>query len=72
MDFGLDQLNALAAEEAEIEFLKCCGSKAWATRMSAVRPFVNGAELLVKADHIWWSLAGADWLEAFRSHPKIG
>ena len=40
--------------------------------MSAARPFVNGAELFVKADHIWWSLAGADWLEAFRSHPKIG
>ena len=36
------------------------------------RPFGNVAELLSKADHIWWSLESDDWLAAFRSHPKIG
>ena len=24
------------------------------------------------ADRVWWSLTPDDWLEAFRSHPKIG
>ena len=36
------------------------------------RPFVDLAELLSKADRIWWSLESDDWLAAFRSHPKIG
>lgn len=72
MDFGLEQLNKLTAEETEVEFLKCCGSKTWATRMTAARPFATGRELDGEADSIWWALPPADWLEAFRSHPKIG
>jgi OHCU decarboxylase len=36
------------------------------------RPFVDVADLLSKADGIWWSLESDDWLAAFRSHPKIG
>lgn len=40
--------------------------------MSAARPFAAVDDLLTKADEIWWSLSEADWLEAFRAHPKIG
>lgn len=40
--------------------------------MSAERPFSNPDELSNAADRIWWSLGSPDWLEAFRSHPKIG
>ena len=40
--------------------------------MTAQLPFASTSELLDKADNIWWSLDPADWLEAFRSHPKIG
>jgi OHCU decarboxylase len=69
---GLDRLNSLPAQEAELEFLKCCGSKNWALRMSDQRPFGDVTELLSKADDNWRSLAAEDWLEAFRSHPKIG
>jgi OHCU decarboxylase len=36
------------------------------------RPFEDIDELLGEADAIWWSLEPTDWLEAFRSHPKIG
>ena len=36
------------------------------------RPFVDVSELLSKADDSWRSLGAQDWLEAFRSHPKIG
>jgi OHCU decarboxylase len=69
---GLEHLNSLPGSEAEAEFLKCCGSRNWARQMAAQRPFASTGELLDKADSIWWSLDPTDWLEAFRSHPKIG
>ncbi len=69
---GLERLNSLPRSVAEQEFLKCCGSTSWVERMIAQRPFVNLDELLSKADDNWRSLAPADWLEAFLSHPKIG
>ncbi|MCU1265986.1 MAG: Allantoicase [Acidobacteria bacterium] len=69
---ALDRLNGLPPPAAELEFLKCCGSTNWARRMVEQRPFVDLPDLLNKADQNWNSLAAADWLEAFRSHPKIG
>lgn len=72
MEPGLDRLNSLAANEAEEEFGKCCGSTNWARRMAAERPFANSNQLVTIADRIWWSLEPDDWLEAFASHPKIG
>ncbi len=36
------------------------------------RPYSTLEDLLARADRIWSSLSSADWLEAFRSHPKIG
>jgi OHCU decarboxylase len=65
-------LNSLNESEAAIEFLKCCGSQQWAKKMSAGRPFASVSELCVKAVDVWWELSKDDWLEAFRSHPKIG
>ena len=69
---GFERLNSLPANEAEIEFLKCCGSGNWARRMVQQRPFGSVQEITETADHIWWELEPHDWLEAFRSHPKIG
>jgi OHCU decarboxylase len=69
---NLQQLNTLSEVEAEAEFLKCCGSQSWARLMVASRPFKNVDELTAKAGVIWWALDQDDWLEAFRSHPKIG
>jgi len=68
----LASLNSLAANEAESELLKCCGSRRWAERMIAKRSFENVADLIAKADRVWWSLEQGDWREAFLSHPKIG
>jgi OHCU decarboxylase len=65
-------LNALPSNEAEYEFLKCCGSREWASQITAARPFKSVDDLIVKADQVWWSLEPNDWLEAFHSHPKIG
>lgn len=65
-------LNELAAEEARKELLKCCGAARWAGAVEQSRPYPDLEELLARANEIWWSLTESDWLEAFRSHPKIG
>lgn len=69
---GLERLNALPPEEAERELRTCCGAREWARRMAASRPFASVDALMERADALWWSLDGADWLEAFRGHPRIG
>ncbi|HJT66949.1 MAG TPA: 2-oxo-4-hydroxy-4-carboxy-5-ureidoimidazoline decarboxylase [Pyrinomonadaceae bacterium] len=68
----LDWLNALPAEAARAELLKCCGSTSWAKTLAERRPFPTLDQLLAQADEVWWALDQSDWLEAFRSHPKIG
>ncbi|HEU4869509.1 MAG TPA: 2-oxo-4-hydroxy-4-carboxy-5-ureidoimidazoline decarboxylase [Pyrinomonadaceae bacterium] len=65
-------LNSLSADEAAREFLQCCGSKRWARQMADARPYGNLADVVTRANEIWQSLDRDDWLEAFRSHPKIG
>lgn len=69
---ALNLFNALPSQEAQNELLKCCGSKRWAQQMELRRPFAAVEELIQSAEKIWWSLDSDDWLEAFRSHPKIG
>lgn len=69
---ALDRLNALPAEDAGRELLTCCGSRAWARQVAEARPFRDTAELFERADAVWWALAESEWLEAFRSHPRIG
>lgn len=65
-------LNSLSAEDAAKELLQCCGSKRWARQMADARPYESLADVITKADEIWRGLDRDDWLEAFRSHPKIG
>jgi OHCU decarboxylase len=69
---NLKSLNELPPGEVSQEFLKCCGSKRWAGTMTSRRPFESLEELTRTATDVWWSLNHDDWLEAFRSHPKIG
>jgi OHCU decarboxylase len=68
----LAELNRLPRYRAEEEFLKCCGSKAWARSMARRRPFANLDRLLQAAGEIWRSMDSSDWLEAFQAHPRIG
>ena len=65
-------LNSLPADEAAKELLQCCGSKRWAAEMANSRPYLDVETLIAAAHETWWSLDKTDWLEAFRSHPKIG
>jgi 2-oxo-4-hydroxy-4-carboxy-5-ureidoimidazoline decarboxylase len=65
-------LNEVDWQEARQEFLKCCGASRWAEAVEQNRPYRDLEELIARANEAWWSLAENDWLEAFRSHPKIG
>ena len=68
----LDELNALSVEAAQRELERCCGSARWAAAMAGRRPFRTADDLRTAAEECWWSLGGADWLEAFSHHPRIG
>src|ERR1051325_2739303 len=65
-------LNSLPVDDAAKELLQCCGSKRWARQVADERPYQNITDIVARANEIWWSLDRDDWLEAFRSHPKIG
>jgi 2-oxo-4-hydroxy-4-carboxy-5-ureidoimidazoline decarboxylase len=68
----LAQWNWLPVEAAVKEIMPCCGSKAWANGMAARRPFPDVTTLLAAANETWSNLTAEDWMEAFRSHPRIG
>jgi 2-oxo-4-hydroxy-4-carboxy-5-ureidoimidazoline decarboxylase len=72
MSDTLGRWNFLPATAAASEILPCCGSRAWAEAIAARRPLSDDESLLAASDEIWRSLAESDWLEAFRSHPRIG
>jgi 2-oxo-4-hydroxy-4-carboxy-5-ureidoimidazoline decarboxylase len=72
MNAKLDRWNALPAQEAVGEILPCCGSDMWAAGMVSRRPIQDEISLLTVADEIWADLEERAWLEAFRSHPRIG
>ena len=72
MHDDLAWLNSLPPVEAEKELLQCCGSTRWAQQMATARPYRTLENLTATANELWWSLDRNDWLEAFRSHPKIG
>jgi OHCU decarboxylase len=69
---ALGRWNRLPADEATRAILPCCGSAVWAQGMVARRPFADEIALLAASNEIWRSLAPSDWMEAFRSHPRIG
>lgn len=68
----LAEFNRVPRYRAEEELLKCCGSRAWARSMARRRPFANFDRLSQAAGEIWRTMDPADWLEAFRAHPRIG
>jgi 2-oxo-4-hydroxy-4-carboxy-5-ureidoimidazoline decarboxylase len=68
----IEEWNAMSDNAAAEAVLPCCGSHAWARGLAARRPLSTLPELLAASDAAWWSLAEADWQEAFDSHPRIG
>lgn len=71
-DGHVEKLNRLAGEEAVRVLLDCCGSRRWAREVAALRPFRDADALHDAGRRAWFGLDREDWLEAFRSHPRIG
>ncbi len=72
MTARLARFNSQPEPAVESELLACCGSRRWAREMAAGRPYRDLSRMSEAADRVWLSLDRADWLEAFRAHPKIG
>lgn len=68
----LARWNAMPSGTAAENILPCCGSRTWASAMADRRPIPNEAALLAACDQICRNLSQSDWLESFRSHPRIG
>jgi allantoicase len=68
----LARLNALDVDDASKLFLSCCGARAWAETMAALRPFSTVRDLFAAAESVWWKLGTTAWLDAFAAHPRIG
>jgi 2-oxo-4-hydroxy-4-carboxy-5-ureidoimidazoline decarboxylase len=65
-------LDAASEADAEKALFHCCGIRSWAKAMTAARPFKSEAALLAAAETAWSRCGEAEWLEAFKQHPKIG
>ncbi|MFJ3855200.1 2-oxo-4-hydroxy-4-carboxy-5-ureidoimidazoline decarboxylase [Streptomyces sp. NPDC090085] len=61
---GLARFNALSPDEAGAALLECCGSRRWAHRMTAHRPYPDTGALLAGADEASYDLSQADLTEA--------
>ena len=68
----LARWNRLPLDEARRAILPCCGSTAWAQGMVARRPLADEGTLLTASNDMCGKLTREDWMEAFRSHPRIG
>jgi 2-oxo-4-hydroxy-4-carboxy-5-ureidoimidazoline decarboxylase len=68
----LAQWNAAPLAQAIQAIVPSCGSSRWAEALVSRRPILSDEELLALSDTIWNSLQRDDWLEAFRTHPRIG
>jgi OHCU decarboxylase len=69
---SLDWFNVLPADQAEDLLYACFANKAWATRLTAGRPYRDLSGLMEAADSAWSELSDADWVGAFAAHPRIG
>lgn len=72
MNSKLAELNQMTRDGALVEMMRCCGSYRWAEAMVAARPFANQDHVLDVASRQFEEMNDADWLEAFKHHPRIG
>ncbi|MEV5613518.1 2-oxo-4-hydroxy-4-carboxy-5-ureidoimidazoline decarboxylase [Streptomyces sp. NPDC052225] len=61
---GLIHFNALPQDTAEDALLSCCGSRAWAHRLAAHRPYPDLDALLAAADEAAYDLGPGDVTQA--------
>ncbi|MEV8230942.1 2-oxo-4-hydroxy-4-carboxy-5-ureidoimidazoline decarboxylase [Streptomyces sp. NPDC079167] len=61
---GLGRFNAWPRDLAEAALLECCGSRRWAQRLAAHRPYPDLETLLAASDEAGYDLGPADLSEA--------
>lgn len=64
-----DALNAAQPQDAERTLLTCCGSRHWAHRVAAHRPYPDLDALLAAADEAAYDLTPDDLAEALAAEP---
>lgn len=69
---GLDRFNTAAASAAEAALLACCGSRRWAQRLVAHRPYPDLDALLAAADEASYDLSPTDLAEALSDESSAG
>ncbi len=63
-DLGLARFNALTRDDTLTALLSCCGSRRWAERVAAHRPYPDPESLLAAADEACYDLTAAELNEA--------
>jgi len=69
---GLTRFNAAPADEAESVLLECYGSRRWAQRLAAHRPYPDLDALLAAVDEACYDLSPADRAEALAAEAAPG
>ncbi|MFB7272210.1 2-oxo-4-hydroxy-4-carboxy-5-ureidoimidazoline decarboxylase [Streptomyces sp. NPDC056244] len=69
---GLHRFNTAAPLAAEAALLTCCGSRRWAQRVAAHRPYPDLDALLAAADEASYDLSQADLTEALADESSSG
>ncbi|MFI9625442.1 2-oxo-4-hydroxy-4-carboxy-5-ureidoimidazoline decarboxylase [Streptomyces sp. NPDC052042] len=69
---GLDRFNAAPPADAKAALLTCCGSRRWARRLAAHRPYPDPGALLAAADEAGYDMSPADLAEALAAEPAPG
>ncbi|WP_440581964.1 2-oxo-4-hydroxy-4-carboxy-5-ureidoimidazoline decarboxylase, partial [Streptomyces flavofungini] len=65
----LAPLNSAAPDAAETALLACCGSRRWARRVAAHRPYPDLDALLAASDEAAYDLSPSDLAEALTCEP---
>ncbi|MEV0369883.1 2-oxo-4-hydroxy-4-carboxy-5-ureidoimidazoline decarboxylase [Streptomyces sp. NPDC050636] len=61
---GLDRFNSLAQDDTVAALLSCCGSRRWAERIAAHRPYPDLESLAAASDEACYDLTPAELDEA--------
>ncbi|WP_251057066.1 2-oxo-4-hydroxy-4-carboxy-5-ureidoimidazoline decarboxylase [Streptomyces sp. ISL-94] len=68
---GLTRFNALSPETAQAVLMHCCGSRRWAHRLAAHRPYPDSGALLAAADEASYDLSQPDLSEALAAEFSV-
>jgi OHCU decarboxylase len=69
---GIARFNALPNAEAEEQLYACFANRHWAAEVASGRPYRDAPGLFDAAAILLETLSDDEWLEAFKSHPRIG